>query len=179
VADPFREPVTLADADGEWSRQYAAEAARIQVALGAPSPLIEHIGSTAIPLRGKPIIDIQIAVDESRREAAISALKGLGYDHHGDGGLLGREYLTSRPSGAPPINVHVFATGDSRLADNRLIRDYLRADPSAAGKYVETKEKALRQGFADLRTYSHAKDEHVAAIRATALAWAQATSEPQ
>jgi GrpB-like predicted nucleotidyltransferase (UPF0157 family) len=47
-------------------------------ALRVVEPTVEHIGSTSVPLRGKPIIDTQIAVDESRRGGAIAAMEGLG-----------------------------------------------------------------------------------------------------
>jgi dephospho-CoA kinase len=67
MPDPFREPVSLSDPDPAWRRQYVAEAARISAALTTVAPTIEHIGSTSIPLRGKPIIDIQVAVEESHR----------------------------------------------------------------------------------------------------------------
>jgi len=160
--------VSLPDFDREWSRQYAEQAARIADVLGTLAPTIEHIGSTSVPLRGKPIIDIQVAVEEASLARAIVALEELGYRHHGQGAVPGREYLTSRPVQGPSVNVHVFARDSSLLRDNRIIRDYLRAHPHAAREYVRSKEKALEQGHTDLRAYSHAKAQCVAAIREAA-----------
>jgi len=132
MCDHFRERVSLSDADPEWSRQYAEQAARIADVLAPLAPTIEHIGSTSVPVRGKAIIDIQVAVEESALARAIVALEALGYRHHGQGAVPGREYLTSRPVQGPSVNVHVFAAHSSLLRDNRIIRDYLRAHPSAA-----------------------------------------------
>ncbi len=173
MADAFREGVSLADPDPDWTSHYAVEAERIERALAAFDRLVEHIGSTAVPLRAKPIIDIQVVVSERDVPVAVDALRGLAYEHHGQGGVPGREYLIKRPLQGPAINVHVFAAGNSLSDDNRMIRDYLRAHPVAAREYVQVKERAVEQGHVDLLSYSHAKDAHVAAIREAAYAWSR------
>jgi len=49
----------VVDYNPEWPRLYAAEEARILVAIGPWVSRIEHVGSTAIPgLAAKPILDI-------------------------------------------------------------------------------------------------------------------------
>jgi len=171
VTDAFREAVTLVDPDPRWASLYVAEASRIERALADSGPVVEHIGSTAVPLRAKPIIDIQVAVPERDVPSVIEALAGLGYEHHGDGGVPGRAYLTTRPVEDPAFNVHVFAAGNPLLNDNRMIRDYLRDHPDAAREYEQVKARALEQGHTDLRSYSHAKGGHVAAIREAAYEW--------
>jgi GrpB-like predicted nucleotidyltransferase (UPF0157 family) len=173
VSDAFREPVELAEPDPAWAGQYAEEAARIEHALRALAPDVEHIGSTSVPLRAKPIIDIQVTVAGRHVAAAVAALAPLGYAHHGQGGVPGREYLTRRPGRGPAVNVHVFASDNPLLADNRRIRDYLRAHPDAARRYAEAKQRAVDQGNLDLLTYSDAKRAHVAALRDAAAAWAR------
>jgi hypothetical protein len=116
--------------------------------------------------------------DESHRASAIAALEGLGYRHYGQVGVPGRDYLTSRrPLDGTPVNVHVFAAQNPLLTDNRIIRDFLRAQPDAAREYIRSKEKALEQGHADLLSYSHAKGQQVAAIREAAYDWAQRAEE--
>jgi GrpB-like predicted nucleotidyltransferase (UPF0157 family) len=119
----------------------------------------------------KPIIDIQLAVVDGDVPAAVQALRDLGYEHHGEGGVPGRKYLTRRPAGGPAFNVHVFAAGNSLLEDNRMIRNYLRAHPHAAREYERVKQRAIEQGHVDLLSYSHAKGAHVAGIREKAYAW--------
>jgi GrpB-like predicted nucleotidyltransferase (UPF0157 family) len=175
MEDAFHEAVSLADPDPGWPSHYAVEAARIERALEAFQPVVEHIGSTAVPLRAKPIIDIQVAVPQHAVPSAVGALRGLAYAHHGDGGVPGREYLIRRPEQGPAVNVHVFAAGSSLLDDNRMVRDYLRANPAAAREYERIKQRAVEQGYVDLRSYSHAKGAHVAAIREAAYAWIRQT----
>lgn len=168
------EPARLSDPDPCWADEYAAVRARIADALSNLDPTIEHIGSTAVPIRAKPIIDIQVAVAESDRDGAITALCQLGFVDHGDAGVPGREYLTSRPAVGASVNVHLFAVGNPLLEDNRAIRDYLKAHPDVAKKYVAVKERAIAQGFTDLLSYSHAKGECVGAIREAAYRWRRA-----
>lgn len=173
MKDPFREHVELSEIDPAWPEQYAAEAARIGSALARLAPEVEHIGSTSVPLRAKPIIDIQVAVDGQQVTAAIAALRGLGYAHHGQGGVPGREYLTVRSSEGPAVNVHVFSSDSPLTSENRIIRDYLRAHPEAAEEYAKAKQRAVEQGRVNLLTYSDAKRSHVAALREAAVRWAR------
>ena len=63
----------------------------------------------------------------------------------------------------------MFDAGNPLLADNRAIRDYLRAEPETARAYVLAKEQALAHGHDDLVAYSDAKRDRVAAIRDAAL----------
>lgn len=159
MSDPFREPVELADPDPRWAARFAAEGERIRTALASLDPLVEHIGSTAVPLRAKPIVDIQVGVDQPAR--AVAELCGLGYAHHGQGGIPGREYLTRR---SPAFNVHVFLRSSPVLRDNVLLRDHLRADPAAAEAYARAKAAAVSGGATDLLSYSEAKRAAVSAL---------------
>ena len=168
--DPWGEPVRIVDADPAWPDLFETESARLRESLGGLSVAIDHIGSTAVPLPGKPIIDMQLAVHESDRAAALSALDDLGYEHHGQGAAAGRDYLTRRDADIG-FNVHIFSVDSSHLSDNRAIRDYLRAHPGEGCAYVQHKQTALEQGFDDLARYSHAKGERVAAIREAAVRW--------
>ncbi len=57
--------------DERWPARFADESARIEVALGGRARRIEHIGSTSVPgLAAKPIIDIDLSVDDPDDEAA-------------------------------------------------------------------------------------------------------------
>lgn len=53
---------------------------------------IEHVGSTSVPdLYAKPIIDIDIVIDQMMFEVVKIQLKKIGYIHKGDLGIVGRE----------------------------------------------------------------------------------------
>jgi GrpB-like predicted nucleotidyltransferase (UPF0157 family) len=53
---------------------------------------IEHVGSTSVPgLWAKPIIDINIIVENAKLQVVIEKLSGIGYEHEGNLGIEGRE----------------------------------------------------------------------------------------
>jgi hypothetical protein len=68
AGDCLSRPVSLSDPDPDWPSQYTAEAALIERELAAFDPVVEHIGSTAVRLRAKPIVDIR-QPDDSRLPA--------------------------------------------------------------------------------------------------------------
>jgi GrpB-like predicted nucleotidyltransferase (UPF0157 family) len=173
MPDALREPVVLTDPDPAWPDQYTVVSQQVGDALSDLHATIEHIGSTAVPLRGKPILDLQVAIDPAERPSALAALCAIGFACHGEAGVSGRVYLTRRVAGEPAVNVHVFAVGDALLDDNRAIRDFLKAHPEVATEYVVAKEQALAQGHTELFNYSHAKGDCLARIREAACRWSR------
>ncbi len=124
--------------DPAWAGQFAAEAARITVALGARVQRLHHIGSTAVPgLIAKPIIDM---LAEARSlddiDEATPVLEGLGYEAKGTHGIPGRRYFRRSDSlGRSSYHLHVYAVGDPRIGRYLAFRDLLRADPELAQRY--------------------------------------------
>ncbi len=89
IACPFESPlahnnsadeIIIVDYDAFWQLQFVQEAEKIKKALNAPTLIVEHIGSTAVPgLCAKPIIDILVTVDALKDEKIIAGLGTLGY----------------------------------------------------------------------------------------------------
>ncbi|SIN96774.1 GrpB family protein [Chitinophaga niabensis] len=109
---------------------------------------IEHVGSTAVPgLAAKPVIDIDIIInDKSRFEEITAILKTLGYTHEGDRGIPGREAF-SGPS-QPAHHLYVCLADSISLKNHLLLRNYLRSHPEKATAYGELK-KQLAQKYPD------------------------------
>ena len=69
-------PVEIVTYDPAWPLRFEEERARIAEALGSRAPVIEHIGSTAVPgLAAKPVIDVlvglrSLSAGRSRRAGA-------------------------------------------------------------------------------------------------------------
>src|SRR5579862_7681556 len=78
---PVAEPVEIVAYSPEWPALFEAGKAQIARALAGGALAIEHVGSTAVPgLAAKPIIDIDLIVeDPTREEAYVPALAALGY----------------------------------------------------------------------------------------------------
>jgi GrpB-like predicted nucleotidyltransferase (UPF0157 family) len=63
--------VRIVAGDPSWPRAYARLAERIISALGDDALRIEHVGSTSVPgLAAKPVIDIDLIVEDSGNEQA-------------------------------------------------------------------------------------------------------------
>lgn len=150
------EPVELAVYRADWPELFEAEAAVIRRALEDWAIAIEHIGSTAVVgLDAKPIIDIQIGIPADTDTVRISrALVGLGYEAMGEAGVPGRLYFRKRRPRA--YNVHVVQLDGQHWKTNLAVRDYLRANKTAAQEYAAAKRQAL-DGSPTLLEYSRRK----------------------
>lgn len=101
-------PVEVVPYSPDWVPQFQRVADALRVGLAeVSSAVIEHVGSTSVPgLAAKPIIDIDVLVDENEMSAAVSAMEAIGYVHRGDLGVSDREAFTA-PDDTPRRNVYV------------------------------------------------------------------------
>ncbi|MFJ6382560.1 GrpB family protein [Kitasatospora sp. NPDC092039] len=128
---------------------------------GVPAD-VEHIGSTAVPgLDAKPVIDVQVGCRRADVAVVVERLRGLGFEHLGQAGVPGREYMRRRSGW--PANVHVVESGGQLWEDNVLFRDHLTGHPDAAERYARAKHRAAGQA-SHLLAYSELKARTVAEI---------------
>ena len=141
--------VELSEYDPAWPAAFEQHRARIGTALGDVP--VEHIGSTAVPgLAAKPLIDVQLAVDDL--DAAVAALEGVGYALR----VREPEHRVVQGLGA---NVHLYRPGDPELAKVRRFRDRLRADPAARQRYEDVKRSLAGRRWPDMNHYAAAKSD--------------------
>jgi GrpB-like predicted nucleotidyltransferase (UPF0157 family) len=154
--------------DSGWPILYAAEARRLAAVLPA-GVRVEHIGSTAVPgLLAKPIVDIMAGIGREHDVGAVRAvLTASGYEDMGEAGVPGRLYFRRRTAAA--FNIALVAHGGSIWNANLGLRDYLRANPAAAGHYASVKRSAVESGADSLLAYSNYKSAVLAGLIASAL----------
>ncbi|MFE7117024.1 GrpB family protein, partial [Streptomyces sp. NPDC057654] len=158
------EPVHLTAHDPAWAARGREAVGEIAAALHGLSAEVAHIGSTAVPgLVAKPVVDIQIGCPDADAAAAVRRLEGLAYEHLGQAGVPGREYLRRRSG--QPVNAHVVQRRGRLWTDNILFRDYLRTHPDAASQYAAAKREAVGRA-PNLLEYSELKARTVARIMA-------------
>jgi GrpB-like predicted nucleotidyltransferase (UPF0157 family) len=173
---PLNAQIYLAPYNPEWPAQYAGEAAKIRAALGDAALVLEHVGSTALPdIPAKPIIDILLAVADSRDEDAyVPALTAQGYRLH----LREPDWEQHRVmKGDLPVlvNLHVFTAGSPEISRMLAFRDRCRTHPEELALYAETKQALAGQVWRHVQHYANAKGEVVEAIIGRALAEATPT----
>ena len=147
--------------DPTWPATFELIAQRVRALVSGLPVTVEHVGSTAVPgLAAKPIIDIDVVVsDPADVPGAIKGLEAGAYVHRGDLGIPGREAFDSPPD-LPYHHLYVVVAGTKPHQDHVLLRDYLRAQPEAAGRYARKKLELAHLITADGReAYQQAKAE--------------------
>ncbi|WP_194892761.1 GrpB family protein [Catenulispora pinisilvae] len=152
--------------DPAWLDLGRGLVARVERALSGLPADVAHIGSTSVPgLAAKPVIDVQVGCAAGDTGRVVERLRELGFEHLGQTGGPGREYLRRR-SGVP-ANVAVVERQGRIWTANIMFRDRLRKDPDAAARYALAKQQAA-EATGMLTAYSELKAAIVAELMAEA-----------
>jgi GrpB-like predicted nucleotidyltransferase (UPF0157 family) len=161
--------VVVVDPDPTWPAIFERHRVVLRRALGGRARRIDHVGSTSVPgLAAKPIVDIQVTVDDPDDEAAFAPdLARAGYE------LRVREprhRMFRTP--ARDVQVHVWAAGSPDERRHVLFRDWLRVDAADRKRYEDTKRALAGRRWRDVNYYAEAKSPVIAEIMDRAEAWA-------
>ena len=157
-------PIVVDDYNPQWAEAFATIGRSLARALAeVPIVGIEHVGSTSVPgLAAKPIIDIDVIVDQSDVGEAIAALESIGYASLGDLGVPGR-YALQAPEGAFRQNTYVTVNGCLSLRNHLGLRDVLRSDPELRDEYSSVKRRLVTETD-DIDVYIDGKTEIIQRI---------------
>lgn len=167
---PTYREVVLAAYDPEWPNWFARAAEQIRGALGDTVLRLDHVGSTSVPdLAAKPLIDINLVVDDTTDESAyVPKLEALGYvlrvrepDWYEHRLLRGYD---------PPVNLHVFSPGCEEIGRMLVFRDWLRTNDDDRELYARTKRELAAKEWKYVQNYADAKTAVVEEILARAQA---------
>lgn len=156
-----------------WAEEFG-ELRRILLEGLHPLPVVvEHVGSTAIPhLAAKPILDIDVVYGDGVAFADVKAgLEKLGYQHHGDQGIVEREvFKRGGAAGGPPVldavahHLYVCPVDSAELRRHLRFRDFLRADEAARVAYQQLKQQLAAEAMQDRKRYARLKEERAGAF---------------
>ncbi len=169
---PSTDPIEVVPYDPAWPDRFAEWRRKLVDAIGPAAVRIEHIGSTAVPqLAAKPVIDIQIGVDDlDAEDNYVPQIAALGV------ALRAREphHRYFRPSGSIPrtIQIHVYRTGSHDERIHILFRDYMRAEADAREAYALMKREVARRYRDDRIAYNEAKTAFILDALESAERWA-------
>lgn len=160
--------ITVVPYDPAWPDLYRGQAERIEAALGDRIVSLEHIGSTAVPgLPAKPIIDIQLLVEDSGDEAAYAAsLEEAGFTLR----IREPEWEEHRvfKGSDPDVNLHVFSRGSRQAARHLAFRDRLLASDADRDRYAAVKQDLATRTWTYVQEYADAKNDVIDEILAGA-----------
>ena len=152
--------VRLAEYRPDWPHAFERERARVAEALHERAPVIEHVGSTAIPgIIAKPLLDMMVGIPNIADHArAVEPMRRLGYVYHGEFGIPDRHFFVLGDATHSTHHVHLVEYGGPFWRLNLVFRDYLRSSASARERYAAEKHR-LHAEFADAREkYTAGKD---------------------
>ena len=127
---------------------------------------IEHIGSSAIGIGGKNIIDILIGVSNSTEMKKVrDALIRNGY-FEGNDSHDNRIFLANRAEETKEgdFHIHICPIHSDTYNDFITFRDFLIANPSIAKEYLEKKYKFAKDANFDRKKYKSLKSEYISKL---------------
>ena len=131
--------VEIKDYNVELKERFDAEAKRLREILGS-DVVIEHVGSSAVGIGGKNIVDILVGVGSTDRMAVVRDLLASagyreGHDTHPDRIFMAfriDDDGVDRETGEGDYHVHIVVVGSEEYLNMLRLRDYLRAHPEEA-----------------------------------------------
>ncbi len=147
-------PIDVVAYSAHWPTAFDRVAGVLRTALvDVPTATVEHVGSTSVPgLAAKPVLDIDVIVDEPELPAGVAALVGLGYVHRGDLGVTGREAFRA-PDDDPRRHVYLCRAGTLNVRNHLAVRDTLRGRDDLRDEYAAVKLALAADPAMDIDTY--------------------------
>ena len=154
----------------KWNPKWKDEFERIADSLGEDviynSVKIEHVGSTSVEgLSAKPIIDLDIVIENDKVEIIKRLLNDKGYKHEGDLGIEGREAFSY--SGKEELMTHhlyVCHQDSKEFFRHIIFRNFLKNNPDLAAEYSNVKEQAAVLYPDDIDKYMEFKSKIIEKI---------------
>lgn len=155
-------PIVLSSHNPNWSEWAKEEILKLSSLLNDYSPLISHIGSTAIPnIKAKPIIDILVEISSDINWLSIrETMEEAGYIcmSVSDIRMSFNKGYTPEGYAEKVFHIHFHTIGDN---DEILFRDYLIGNPTVAKEYEKLKLSLLPKYKNNRDSYTEAKSEFI------------------
>lgn len=164
----MKRTIYLTPYNSQWPLLFVQLKNRIHEVLGNDILLLKHVGSTSVPgLSAKPIIDMVLAVPDSRDESAyVVPLETKAFEFK----LREPHWYEHRflKYSDPDANLHVFSDGCQEIERMLLFRDWLRTHDDDRLLYEETKRELAARPWKRTQDYADAKSQVIQEILARA-----------
>lgn len=181
---PRASRAVIVPADPTWPEQAQRIIARIRRVAGERALRVDHHGSTSVPgLAAKDVIDVQVVVADldaaadvagDLTEAGLVRLPDRWFDVDRDGVERDKQ-LACNADPVRAVNCHIRPQTSPTWRDALLLRDWLRAMPSAVDEYAQLKRDLAAQPHESIDDYATAKTPWINAALARAESWAEQT----
>lgn len=157
--------VTIIEYSNKLKQSFIDERNRLQLFL-PKNVSIEHVGSSAVGIGGKNIVDILIGVsDETEMKNVRDKLIKNGYfegnDSHSD-----RIFLANRKeeTGEGDFHIHICPVSKDSYKDFIILRDFLISNPDIAKEYLKKKYEFAKEANFDRKKYKTLKAKYVSKL---------------
>lgn len=144
------------------AHHFADEKERLRNILGA-DVLIEHVGSSAVGIGGKNIIDILVGVKDTNEMSRVRDILAKNGYFEGNDSHVDRIFMASSEgeTGEGDFHIHICPVGSETYANFIVLRDFLRTHPEKAQEYFVKKEEFAKLVGFDRKKYKALKSEYV------------------
>jgi GrpB-like predicted nucleotidyltransferase (UPF0157 family) len=160
--------IIISDYDPFWTELFREEKHRLHSLLDHFSPVIEHIGSTAVlNLGAKPVIDIMIGIDhEDDLDLLIVPIESLGYSYRKEheSEMPYRRFFRKDTDEIRSHHIHAVSRSHPFWARHIAFRDHLRNNLPDAIEYEALKRSLAQQYRFDADGYTEAKSAFIQSI---------------
>lgn len=154
--------VSIKPYSNDLAQRFAVEKERLKDLLGADVS-IEHVGSSAVGIGGKNIIDILIGVRDVEEMQKVRDVLGKNGYFEGNDSHDERIFMASSEgeTGEGDFHVHICLTNSETYTDFIVLRDFLRENQEKAQEYLMKKQEFAKKAGFDRKTYKALKSEYV------------------
>ena len=158
----------LLDYREDYKDIYEKEKNKLLEMYGKRIKIIDHVGSTSIKIKSKPIIDILIQTDDldEFKKFTEDNIEGETYTVKKKPTMGGDYLIRKEEDGKVKAFIHVYKTGDMNGITSIMFRDYLNSHEDERKRYEELKMKLYEQykGDENRHNYTYGKDEYIKGV---------------
>ncbi|MBQ1298463.1 GrpB family protein [Candidatus Saccharibacteria bacterium] len=158
-------PVIINEFSSFINQRFLDEKKRLEALLPS-SVRIEHVGSTAVGIGGKNIVDILIGVSDTKQMKEIRDILTKNGYYDGRNNHDDRIFLASREeeTGEGDFHVHICLVSGNTYKNFIILRNYLLDNPEKASEYFSKKQQFAKESNYDREKYKTLKSDYVSRL---------------
>ncbi len=171
-----KRPYSLEDSSDFWANKFKEVKKILYLVFGEKALSIDHVGSTSLGIKAKPLLDILVVVKNINDIfEEKEKMKEFGYlwedDYIAPDTVLIYKLEGEGQKERKIENIHVVPPGHFKIDFFILKRDYFRSHPEKLKEYEDLKVKLNKDFPDDYPSYRAGKDQFLKDIQKLAEEW--------
>lgn len=167
-----KRPYSLEEPSDYWTNKFKEVKKIIESVFGEKVVALEHVGSTSLGIKAKPLLDILVIVkDGNSIHEEKDAMKAFGYEWEDDYIAPETTCIYKLDGDRKIENIHIVPPGHYKIDDFILKRDYFLSHPEKAKEYEDLKVFLNKQFPDDYPSYRAGKKDFLDSIEVLAKEW--------